>query len=128
MASASTVRHPKGPTHAAPEAGPTAGGFLSAVLDSSVGAKLPVAVTGVLLVLFVIAHLIGNLKMFSGPDSINQYAYFLKHDIGLLLWIGRAGLLLVFVLHLVLALRLQFRSKAARPVPYSYPGSVQASI
>ena len=128
MASASTVRHPKGRTHASPEAGPTAGGFLSAVLDSSVGAKLTVGITGLALVGFVIAHRIGNLKVFQGPDAINHYAYFLKHDLGILIWIARAGLLGVFLLHLVLALRLQFRSRAARPVPYSYPGSVQASI
>lgn len=128
MVSASTVRHPKGPTHATPEAGPTAGGFLTAVLDSSVGAKLTVGITGVCLVTFVISHLIGNLKIFSGPESINKYAYFLKHDIGLLLWIARGLLLGVFLLHLTLALRLQFRSRAARPIPYSYPGSVQASI
>lgn len=123
MASANTVRHPKGSPHTA-DAGPSAGSFL----DSSVGAKLIVGITGLGLVAFVIMHLIGNLKIFQGPESINKYAYFLKHDIGLLLWIGRAGLLAVFVLHLTLALRLQFRSRAARPVPYSYPGSVQATV
>ncbi len=72
--------------------------------------------------------MIGNLKVFSGPDAINGYAYFLKHDLGVLIWIARAGLLAIFVLHLSLAIRLKLRSTAARPVPYQYPGSVQATI
>jgi len=118
-------RHPKGP----PKADPTeeAGPYLSAVLDSSVGSKILVALTGLGLVSFAVIHMIGNLKVFQGPDSINAYAYFLKHSLGALIWIARAGLLGIFVLHLALALRLQFRSSAARPVPYQYPGSVQAT-
>ena len=72
--------------------------------------------------------MIGNLKVFSGPDSVNGYAHFLKHDLGLLLWLARAGLLAIFVLHLALAIRLTLRSKAARPIGYAYPGSVQATV
>ena len=82
--------------------------------DSSVGAKVTVAVTGLLLVAYTVAHMIGNLKVFSGQDSINAYAYFLKHDLGALIWVARAGLLAVFVLHLTLAVRLTKRSSAAR--------------
>lgn len=126
MASATTVRHPKGPPEA--ESGSSAGGFVKAFLDSSVGAKLTVAITGICLTLFVIAHLIGNLKLLQGPEAINHYAYFLKHDLGVLIWIARAGLLSVFVLHLVLALRLQYRARAARPIAYSHARSVQARV
>jgi succinate dehydrogenase / fumarate reductase cytochrome b subunit len=72
--------------------------------------------------------MIGNVKMFDGPDAINSYAYFLKHSLGGLLWVARGGLLALFVLHLALALRLKARSRAARPVPYQYPGSVQATV
>ncbi|MDB5306972.1 MAG: hypothetical protein JWO38_1174 [Gemmataceae bacterium] len=127
MASATgTVRHPKGP--AEPPTGPDAAAFLKALLDSSVGAKALIGLTGVGLVLFVISHMIGNLKIFQGPDAINGYAYFLKHDIGSLLWVARAGLLLIFVLHLALAIRLKLRSAAARPVAYAHPGSVQATV
>lgn len=99
-----------------------------AFFDSSVGAKITVALTGLGLVTFTIFHMIGNLKVFSGPDAINTYASFLKHDLGLLIWLARAGLLAIFVLHLTLAIRLTVRSKAARPVPYAHPGSVQATI
>jgi succinate dehydrogenase / fumarate reductase cytochrome b subunit len=72
--------------------------------------------------------MIGNLKLFQGPEAINHYADFLKHDIGVLLWIARVGLLAIFVLHLSLAIRLKLRSSAARPVPYQFPRSVQASV
>jgi len=124
--SAATVRHPKGPPAEAP--GLAAGLFVQGVLDSSVGAKVLMALTGLGLVVFLILHLIGNLKLLSGPESINQYAHFLKHDLGLLLWIARAGLLVIFVLHIYLAIRLKARAFAARPVPYACPASAQAGI
>ncbi|MFO0825391.1 MAG: succinate dehydrogenase cytochrome b subunit [Gemmataceae bacterium] len=72
--------------------------------------------------------MIGNLKVFQGPDSINAYAYFLKHSLGALIWIARAGLLGLVLLHIGLALRLQFRSGAARPVAYEYAKPVQATV
>lgn len=129
MASATgTVRHPKGVVESSPEAGPSAGRFLKAYLDSSVGAKLTVGMTGALLVVFVVFHMIGNLKLFQGPEAINAYAYFLKHSLGVLLWIGRAGLLVLFVLHVVLAVRLKRRAVAARPVAYAHAGSAQATL
>jgi succinate dehydrogenase / fumarate reductase cytochrome b subunit len=127
MASAAgTVRHPKGPQKPGP--GTDARAFLSAALDSSVGAKVLVALTGLGLVGFVVVHLVGNLKIFQGPGAINHYAHFLKHDLGLVLWLFRAGLLFVFVLHLALAIRLKLRSAAARPVGYAYPATIQAGV
>jgi succinate dehydrogenase / fumarate reductase cytochrome b subunit len=124
--SATTVRHPKGPPAVHPGRG--AAPFLWAFLDSSVGAKVTVALTGLGLVTFTIFHMIGNLKVFEGPAAINNYAYFLKHDLGLLIWLARAGLLGLFVLHLALAIRLALRSAAARPVPYAHPGRVQSTV
>jgi succinate dehydrogenase / fumarate reductase cytochrome b subunit len=126
MSATETVRHPKGRPATPPQR--RAGPFLLAVLDSTVGAKVLVALTGLGLATFAVFHMIGNLKMFDGPDAINAYAYFLKHGLGGLLWVARGGLLAVFVLHLVLALRLKARSRAARPVGYQYPGSVQATV
>lgn len=118
-------RHPKGPPAAT--ATQQAAPFVSALLDSTVGAKVLVALTGLGLVGFVVFHMIGNLKVFQGPEAINGYAYFLKHNLGALIWIARGGLLGIFLLHLVLAVRLSVRSRAARPVPYQFPGSVQAT-
>lgn len=125
-ASAGKVRHPKGraiiPTE---QSGLT---WLTAFLDSSVGAKVVVALGGIGLALFAIFHMLGNLKIFQGPDALNTYAFFLKHDLGALLWLARGGLLGIFLLHVVLALRLKWRTAAARPVGYAYPGHVQARV
>ena len=112
MPSLTTVRHPKGHPESEPARGAVP--FLWAFLDSSVGAKITVALTGLGLVTFTTFHTIGNLKVFSGPDAINGYASFLKHDLGALIWIARGGLLAIFVLHLTLAIRLKQKALAAR--------------
>ena len=123
---AATVRHAKGPVEDSPQT--AAGPFAKEWIESSVGGKLLMAVTGAGLVGFVLFHMIGNLKLLSGPESINKYAYFLKHDLGALIWIARGGLLGMFVLHIALAIRLKKRAAAARPVAYSNPAAVQASL
>ncbi len=84
---------------------------------SSIGAKFVLAVTGVLLFLFVVAHLLGNLQMFAGPDKINHYGEALR-QLGPLLWIARIGLLALAVVHVSSALRVHKLNEAARPVPY----------
>ena len=96
-------------------------------LTTTVGMKVTTAITGTGLTLFVIAHLIGNLKIFDGRDALNGYALFLK-NLGPWLWVARIGLLGAFVVHLVFALILKLKSRAARPVPYAYSQTVQATI
>jgi succinate dehydrogenase / fumarate reductase cytochrome b subunit len=118
-----TVRHPKGPPLSAAER--SLGAWLVAILDSSVGAKVVVALGGIGLAVFAVFHMLGNLKIFQGREAINAYAHFLKHDLGALLWIARAGLLGIFLLHVVLALRLKWRTASARPQPYAYPARNQ---
>jgi succinate dehydrogenase / fumarate reductase cytochrome b subunit len=100
--------------------------WFQSIFTTTIGTKVIVACTAILLTGFVVAHMIGNLKIFAGRDSINAYAKFLK-DLGPLLWIARGGLLLMFVLHVVLVLRLKARSSAARPEGYAYPGTIQAT-
>jgi len=100
--------------------------WLGEVLASSVGAKFLVAITGFLLTLFVIVHLLGNLQIFLGRDAMNSYAHYLK-SLGPLLWIVRGGLLAVFVVHLFLAMRLWKRSLDARPTPYKYQRFTKAT-
>ncbi|WP_020469563.1 succinate dehydrogenase cytochrome b subunit [Zavarzinella formosa] len=95
-------------------------------LTTTVGMKVTTAITGTALTLFVIAHLIGNLKIYDGRDSLNAYAHFLK-SLGPWLWVARIGLLVAFTLHLVFALYLKKRSSDARPVKYAYKQTVQAS-
>ena len=86
-------------------------------LKSSVGAKFVVAITGLMLFGFLIAHLLGNLQIFLGPEALNNYAAKLQ-ELGPLLWVARIGLLAVFVVHLSFALRLSWLNRRARPVPY----------
>jgi succinate dehydrogenase / fumarate reductase cytochrome b subunit len=91
---------------------------------SSLGKKAIMAVTGVLLFGFVLFHMLGNLKLFLGPEKINGYAEglrllgepILSH--GDLLWILRAGLLAAVVLHVVSAWQLRRLNARARPARY----------
>lgn len=92
-------------------------GALGRLWHSTVGKKVVMAVTGVLLVAFIIGHAMGNLIVFRGPDAFNAYAAFLKSNMNLL-WTARAGLLLAVVLHIVAAYQLTLRQRRARPVGY----------
>ena len=60
--------------------------------------KQTAAITGFLLILFIITHLCGNLFIYAGPEVFNSYAYKL-HSLGPLLLIARALLLIIFLLH-----------------------------
>ena len=85
---------------------------------STVGAKIIMAVTGLGLVGFVLAHMAGNLLIFTGtPDAINAYAQGLK-DLGPLLWVARIGLIVFAVLHIASFLRLGFK-QCRRPQGYA---------
>jgi succinate dehydrogenase / fumarate reductase cytochrome b subunit len=87
-------------------------------LRSTVGAKVVMALTGIALLGFVLAHMAGNLQVFAGREKLNAYAKTLQ-DLGPLLWVARIGLLAVFVLHVATAFRLNALGRAARPVPYA---------
>ncbi|MBI4432787.1 MAG: succinate dehydrogenase cytochrome b subunit [Candidatus Omnitrophica bacterium] len=93
---------------------------------SSIGRKAVVAVTGLVLLGYVIVHMLGNWQIFLGPDALNDYARHL-HDWPLLLWPARAVLLTAFVIHIVLSLQLANENRKARPIPYVQKKSVQAS-
>jgi succinate dehydrogenase / fumarate reductase cytochrome b subunit len=86
-------------------------------IASSIGAKTLMALTGLGLVGFVIAHMLGNLQVFAGPEKLNAYAKTLQ-DLGPGLWVARLGLLALFGLHVATAFRLVQANKAARPTPY----------
>ena len=92
--------------------------WLRAFWDSTVGKKAVMAVTGTLLVGFVIAHMLGNLQMFIGADAMNRYAAFLKST-GELLWVARGGLLVAAALHITAAYQLTMINRAARPDGYA---------
>ena len=88
-----------------------------ALYRSTIGKKAIMAVTGLMLVAFVIVHMAGNLQIFLGPAKINGYSAFLKGT-GELLWIARLGLLGALVLHVLMAWQLTRIKQAARPVGY----------
>lgn len=99
---------------------------LRASATSTIGSKFLIALTGLALTGFVYVHMAGNLLVFKGRDALNDYAQFLK-DRGWMLWVARFGLLVAFVIHLGLALRLKRRNLAARPDRYVKEATVQAS-
>ena len=86
-------------------------------LLSSISTKTVMALTGLGLLGFVIAHMLGNLQVFAGREKLNAYAKTLQ-DLGPLLWVMRGGLLALFVTHVACALRVTMWNKAARPQPY----------
>ncbi len=91
--------------------------WLLTLYRSTIGKKVIMAVTGLLLVLFVIGHMAGNLQVFIGPAKMNGYAAFLKGT-GELLWLVRLGLLVAVVLHILMAWQLTRIKQAARPIDY----------
>ena len=93
---------------------------------SSVGKKFVMAATGLLLFGFVVAHLIGNLQVFLGPEAINRYGHFLQSNVEIL-WPARIGLLVIVLLHIWSAVKLSAENKAARPQPYAKHEIVAAS-
>jgi len=86
-------------------------------LNSSVGGKLIVAVTGLGLVGFIIAHLTGNLLIFVGREALAEYAEGLR-KFPALLWILRIGLIAMAIAHVGFTIKLNLENKAARPVSY----------
>jgi succinate dehydrogenase / fumarate reductase, cytochrome b subunit len=90
------------------------GGFAT----STIGRKVLMAATGLLLVGFVMGHVAGNLLIFLGPDALNAWSAFLKSSTPVL-WTVRMGLLAAVGLHIWAALSLTRLNQASRPVPYA---------
>ncbi|MDT8440308.1 MAG: succinate dehydrogenase cytochrome b subunit [Desulfuromonadales bacterium] len=82
--------------------------------QSSVGRKIIMAVTGIVLVVFVCVHLLGNSSMFVGADAINAYAQKL-HSLGPFVWVFRLVMLAAFVIHIYFGIQLTIENKAATP-------------
>lgn len=92
---------------------------LSRFYASSIGKKILVALTGLVMLGFVLGHMIGNLLIFAGKDAINEYGHLLQtalHGGGV--WIARIGLLLAVVLHIVATIQLTKANRAARKDAY----------
>jgi len=100
---------------------------IGTTLKSSIGAKALMAVTGIIMVLFVIGHMLGNLQVFLGPEHLNSYAAFLQ-SLGELLWAIRAVLLLALLAHIWAAYRVVQMSKQARPIAYQQRKDIATSF
>src|SRR5579863_4252939 len=85
---------------------------------STNGKKVVMAITGAILFLFVIGHMLGNLQVFEGPDKLNAYGRFL-HAVPEILWGVRIVLLASVVLHIWASVKLAVRKSNARPVGYA---------
>jgi len=95
---------------------------------STLGRKLIMAVTGVVLILFVVGHLVGNLQVFEDPDRINGYAHFLQ-SLGPTLWAARIFLLVCVSLHIWAATVLALESRRARgDEPYAVKRWIRATV
>ena len=88
--------------------------WLANFYKSTIGMKVAMAVTGIILVGFVTVHMIGNLQVFLGREVLNAYGEALKANKGLL-WGVRLTLLASVGLHMYSAVVLTLRSRAARP-------------
>jgi succinate dehydrogenase / fumarate reductase cytochrome b subunit len=90
-----------------------------AFLSSTIGRKVVMAVTGLLLVGFLFVHMLGNLLLYQGPEAINAYGHFLREFLhGWGIWIARVVLLGAALLHIGSAVSLAREELAARPVRY----------
>jgi succinate dehydrogenase / fumarate reductase cytochrome b subunit len=98
--------------------------FLVEFYRSAIVKKWLMAVSGIILLGYVLAHLVGNLKVFLGKDDINHYAEWLR-ELGepalpreVVLWGMRTVLIAAFVIHIVAAYQLTLMNRRARPVHY----------
>ena len=88
------------------------------LLTSTVGRKILMAVTGMLLVGFVTVHLLGNMSVFAGAEAINIYAEKL-HSLGPIVWIFRLVMLVLFVVHITFGIQLTMENSSASPEAYA---------
>jgi succinate dehydrogenase / fumarate reductase cytochrome b subunit len=103
---------------------------------TTIALKILMALSGMIFILFVLAHMYGNLKAFAGHDAYNEYAHHLR-TLGEpmlphsgFLWVLRVVLVVALVVHVYAAFTLWRRSRAARTTPYvmkKHTGATQAS-
>ena len=85
---------------------------------TTIGKKVVMAVTGVLLFGFLLAHMAGNLQFFLGPEKLNAYAENLRNILPVL-WALRIGLVVATILHVASSISLARTQRIARPVAYA---------
>jgi succinate dehydrogenase / fumarate reductase, cytochrome b subunit len=107
--------------------------FLTDLYGTAVGKKYAMAITGIMLLGFVFAHMLGNLKMYLGPSHLNDYAEFLRNLLvpilprTIALWLMRLGLIGAVLLHIHAAYSLTVMNREARSVKYQSPRDYQVA-
>jgi succinate dehydrogenase / fumarate reductase cytochrome b subunit len=86
--------------------------------QSTIGKKIAMAVSGLLLVGFLVTHVVSNLTIFTDPAHLDAWGRFLRST-GPLLWIARGGLIALAVIHVVAATQLTLLDRKARPAAYA---------
>ncbi|HEX9242738.1 MAG TPA: succinate dehydrogenase cytochrome b subunit [Anaeromyxobacter sp.] len=97
------------------------------LFSDSIGRKVVMAITGTLMILFVIGHLLGNLTIFAGPNGINNYAVHL-HELAPLVWGTRIVMGAAVVLHLFLSILITYENAEAKPDRYAVQNSLRATF
>lgn len=100
---------------------------LSQYRQSSIGRKQIVATTGLMLILFLCGHLMGNLFIFAGPEAFNKYAAKLAHLRPGLFFI-EAGLAFIFLIHMYYTFTLVAENRRARGIKYAVESSKERSL
>jgi succinate dehydrogenase / fumarate reductase cytochrome b subunit len=95
--------------------------------QSSVGKKYLMALTGILMFVFVLGHMLGNLQIFLGSEKLNAYAQAL-HSNAALLWGVRLVMLAAILTHAIAGLVLALEKKSARPIAYAEKSNIQGSL
>jgi succinate dehydrogenase / fumarate reductase cytochrome b subunit len=97
------------------------------LFSDSIGRKAVMAVTGLLMVLFVVGHLLGNLTIFAGADGINAYAEKL-HQLAPVVWGTRIVMGVAVLLHIVLSIQITMENSQAKPDKYAVSRSLRATF
>ncbi|MFN3395845.1 MAG: succinate dehydrogenase cytochrome b subunit [Thermodesulfovibrionales bacterium] len=97
------------------------------VIKSYISKKIVMAITALIMLFYLIAHLLGNLLIFKGPSGINAYAMTLR-EFGLLLWTIRIIMFVAFLIHLIFAIQLTIENKKARPLSYKSKKNLRSTF
>jgi succinate dehydrogenase / fumarate reductase cytochrome b subunit len=97
------------------------------LLSDSIGRKVVMAITGLLMVLFVVGHMLGNWSIFAGANGINTYAEKL-HGLPVVVWATRVVMLAAVLFHLVLSIQITLENNKANPSKYAVDRSLRATF
>jgi succinate dehydrogenase / fumarate reductase, cytochrome b subunit len=107
---------------------------MRALWHTSIGKKFVMAVTGLIWFGYLIAHLWGNLKIYAGPNYLNEYGAFLRtvgeplFGSSQLLWLARIVLIPALAMHVITALQLTQRDRRSRPHGYAVRKNLESTL